>query len=242
MAGLRPSAPVLLALMFFLAGLPPARAGLPPGWSDTDIGTPADAGSASDNNGAWTVSGGGADIWGTADQCNFASQNFNCDGAIITQVTSVQNTDPGSGWSKAGVMFRNDTTAGAVNAFMTATATQGVQFQVRTTAGAACSSTQVAGINAPVWLKLVRSSDQFSGYYSFDGTNWAQVGSAATIEMAGSALAGLAVSAHNNTALNTSTFTNVGLSLGHLRNLSGALDQPQLQRRQHSDGAHEHHL
>ena len=212
MAGLRPSAPVLLALMFFLAGLPSARAGLPPGWSDTDIGTPADAGSASDNNGAWTVSGGGADIWGTGDQCNFASQSFNCDGAIIAQVTSVQNTDPGSGWSKAGVMFRNDTTAGAVNAFMTATATQGVQFQVRTMAGAASTSTQVAGVTTPVWVKLVRSSDQFSGYYSFDGTNWAQVGSAATIEMAGSALAGLAVSAHNNAALNTSTFTNVGLS------------------------------
>jgi len=213
MAGLRPSAPVLLALMFFLAGLPPARAGLPPGWSDTDIGTPADAGSASDNNGAWTVSGGGADIWGTGDQCNFASQSFNCDGAIIAQVTSVQNTDPSSGWSKAGVMFRNDTTAGAVNAFMTATATEGVNFQFRSTAGAASSSTQVAGVATPVWVKLVRSSDQFSGYYSFDGTNWAQVGSAATIEMAGSALAGLAVSAHNNAALNTSTFTNVGLSL-----------------------------
>jgi hypothetical protein len=212
MAGLRLNAPVLLALMFFIAGLPPARAGLPPGWSDTDIGTPADAGSASDNNGAWTVSGGGADIWGTADQCNFASQSFNCDGAIVALVTSVQNTDPGSGWAKAGVMFRNDTTAGAVNAFMTATATEGVSFQFRTNAGAASANTQVTGINAPVWLKLVRSSDQFSGYYSVDGANWIQVGSAATIEMAGSALAGLAVTAHNNAALNTSTFTNVSLS------------------------------
>jgi len=212
MAGLRLNAPVLLALIFFLAGLPPASAGLPPGWSDTDIGTPADAGSASDTNGAWTVSGGGADIWGTADQCNFASQSFNCDGAIIAQVTSVQNTDPGSGWSKAGVTFRNDTTAGAVNAFMTATATQGVNSQFRTTAGAASSNTQVAGVATPVWVEVVRSSDQFSGYYSVDGTNWTQVGSAATIEMGGAALAGLAVSAHNNAALNTFTFTNVGLT------------------------------
>jgi hypothetical protein len=212
MAGLRLDTPVLLALMFFLAGLPPARAGLPPGWSDTDIGSPVDAGSASDNNGAWTVSGGGVDIWGTGDQCNFASQSFNCDGAIIAQIISVQNTDPSSGWSKAGVMFRNNTSAGAVNAFMTATAAQGVSFQIRTNAGTASSNTQVTGINAPVWLKLVRSSDQFSGYYSVDGTNWIQVGSAATIEMAGSVLAGLAVTAHNYAALNTSTFTNVGLS------------------------------
>ncbi len=210
--GLRWGAPALLAWLFLFAGLPPARAGLPPGWSDTDIGTPADAGSASDNNGGWTVSGGGADIWGTADQCNFASQGFNCDGAIVALVTSVPNTDPSSGWSKAGVMLRNDTTAGAVNAFMTASAGQGVSFQFRDTAGGASVTTKVGGVNPPVWVKVVRSSDQFSGYYSVDGSNWTQVGGAATIEMAGPALAGLAVTAHNNGALNTSTFTNVSLT------------------------------
>jgi invasion protein IalB len=115
-----------LTLIFLLAGLHSACAVLPPGWSDTDIGSPAHAGSASYSNGGWTVSGGGADIWGTNDQCNFASQIFECDGAIVALVTSVQNTDPGTGWSKAGVMFRNDTTAGAVNLFMTATAGEGV--------------------------------------------------------------------------------------------------------------------
>jgi len=187
-------------------------ASLPPGWSDTDVGTPGDAGSASYLNGLWIVSGGGADIWGVADQFNFAGQSFNCDGSLMAHVISVQNTDPSSGWSKAGVMFRNDTTSGAVNAMMTATAGQGVSFQVRTAAGAATANTQVSGINPPVWVKVVRASDQFSGYYSVDGTNWIQVGSAVTIEMAGPALAGLAVSAHNNTALNISTFTNVSLT------------------------------
>jgi hypothetical protein len=205
--------PVLPALMLFFAILPAARAALPPGWSDTDIGSPADAGSASDTGGAWTVSGGGADITGTSDQFNFASEGFNCDGAIVAQVTSVQNTDPGTGWSKAGVMFRNDTTAGAINAFMTATAGEGVSFQFRTTTGGTTSSTTISGVNPPVWVELVRSSDQYSGYYSVDGINWIPVGSPATIEMNGSVLAGLAVSAHNNAALNTSTFTNVSLTL-----------------------------
>ena len=211
-AGWRWSDPLLLALLFFLAVLPPARAGLPPGWSDTDIGTPADAGSASDSSGAWTVSGGGSDIWGASDQCNFASQSFNCDGAILAQITSVQNSDPSTGWAKTGVMFRNDTSAGAANAFMAASATQGVTFQVRTTASGSSTSTTVPGVSAPVWVKVVRSSDQFSGFYSVDGSNWIQVGGAATIEMAGSALAGLAVSAHNNAALNTSTIANVSLT------------------------------
>jgi regulation of enolase protein 1 (concanavalin A-like superfamily) len=198
--------------MFFAAGLLPAMAGLPPGWSDTDIGAPADTGSASVNSGVWTISGGGADIWGTSDQCNFASESINCDGAVVALVTGLQNSDPASGWSKAGVMFRDDATPGAVNAFMTATAGQGVAFQYRATAGAASVNTQVAGVGTPVWVRVVRASDQFSGYYSLDGSNWTQVGSAATIEMAGAALAGLAVTAHNNAALNTATFANVGLT------------------------------
>jgi hypothetical protein len=203
---------VFLTLVSFLAGLHTASARLPVGWSDTDIGAPADAGSASYSNGTWTVSGGGADIWGTNDQCNFASQVFNCDGSIVALVTSVQNTDPTTGWSKAGVMFRNDTTAGAVNVFMTATAGQGVAFQIRYTAGASSFDTVIGGIPFPVWVKVIRSSDLFSGYYSLDGTNWTQVGSTVTVEMAGPALAGLAVCAHNDAALNTSTFTNVGFS------------------------------
>src|ERR1019366_3439754 len=150
---------LLLTLILFFAVLPFARAGLPLGWSDADIGAPAYAGSASYVNGLWTVAGGGADIFGIADQFNFVSESFNSDGAIVAQVTSVQNSDPSSGWSKAGVMFRNDITAGAVNAMMTATAGQGVSFQTRTTAGAASSNYTISGVANPVWLKLLRSSD-----------------------------------------------------------------------------------
>ncbi|HUD83209.1 MAG TPA: hypothetical protein VMQ67_06885, partial [Candidatus Saccharimonadales bacterium] len=200
-----------LILIILLAILRPACAGLPAGWSDMDIGSPADAGSASDTNGGWTISGGGTDIGGTADQFNFASQSCNCDGAIVALVTSVQNADPSSGWAKTGVMFRNDTTSGAVNACMVASAKQGVQFQYRATTGAPTYGTQVTGISPPVWILVVRSSDLFSGYYSQDGTNWIQVGSTQTIPMAGVALGGLGVTAHNNSALNSCTITNVSV-------------------------------
>ena len=50
----------------------PAWGALPPGWSDMDIGSPGLAGSASYTNDLWTVTGGGSDIWDTADQFNFA--------------------------------------------------------------------------------------------------------------------------------------------------------------------------
>jgi hypothetical protein len=84
-----------------------ASAALPSGWNDADIGSPALAGSAAYNNGNWTVIGGGSDIWNAADQFNFASTSFSSDGVMIARVLSLQNSDPGSGWSKAGLMFRN---------------------------------------------------------------------------------------------------------------------------------------
>src|SRR5208282_4307695 len=82
-----------LTLTFFLAAQGPARAALPPGWSDTDIGAPMQAGSASYANGVWTNAGGGLGISKMADQFNFASQIFNCDGSITAQVGQVQNTE-----------------------------------------------------------------------------------------------------------------------------------------------------
>src|SRR5439155_11209994 len=41
---------------------------LPSPWTDSDVGSPATPGSASYSNGAFTVNGGGSDIWGSTDQ------------------------------------------------------------------------------------------------------------------------------------------------------------------------------
>src|SRR3954469_21238751 len=54
----------LAAMIFFITAF--AKAALPAGWSDADIGAVGMAGSAGYVNGLWTVSGGGSDIWGTA--------------------------------------------------------------------------------------------------------------------------------------------------------------------------------
>ncbi|HEV2437778.1 MAG TPA: cellulase family glycosylhydrolase [Verrucomicrobiae bacterium] len=198
----------LVSLLLPMAGT--AWAALPPGWSDADIGSPGLAGSASYANALWTVIGGGADIWGTADQFNFASTNFTGDGTMMVRVTSLQNSDPGSGWSKAGLMFRNDSTAGSANVSIVATAVQGVSLQWRSAAGGSSSYSAQSGITAPVWLKLARSGSSFTGYYSTDGSNWTLVGGQSVL-LNNTVMAGFDVTAHNNSALNTATFTNFSL-------------------------------
>ena len=199
----------LVLLISVLLSLPePAWADLPQGWGDADIGSPGLAGSAGCANGNWTVTGSGSDIWNAADQFNFASTTFSGDGVMIAKVSTLQNNDS---WAKAGLMFRNDSTAGSVNVTIVATPGNGVSFQWRATAGGQSSFSAVAGITAPVWLKLERAGPAFTGYYSSDGTNWFQVASQ-QVTMNGAVLAGLDVTSHDNSALATATFTNVSLA------------------------------
>ena len=200
--------PLILGL---LAGGGMAWAALPAGWSDTDIGSPGMVGSAGYSSGTWTVAGSGSDIWNNSDQFNFASTNATGDGTMMARVTSLQNSDPGSGWSKAGLMFRNDGTAGSANASIVATAGQGVSFQWRSAAGGSSSYSAQSGLSAPVWLKLDRSGSIFTGSYSTDGNNWVQVGSQ-SVSLNNAVMAGFDVTAHNNSALNTATFTDFSLA------------------------------
>jgi regulation of enolase protein 1 (concanavalin A-like superfamily) len=187
-----------LALTVLSAG------GLPAPWQDQDIGAVGSAGSASYAGTTFTVKGSGADIWNSVDAFNFVSQPLSGDGTIVARVASQGNTD---GWAKAGVMIRESMNVGSAMAMMALTPTNGAALQYRTTTDGACNSNPVAGV-APAWVKLVRAGTTFTGYVSTDGTNWTSAGST-TITMAANVSIGLAVTAHNNTVLNTSTFDQV---------------------------------
>ena len=191
-----------------------AAAPAPGTLSDADIGAPADAGSASYNSstGVWTVAGGGTDIWGNTDQFNFASTTVSGNATLITELTSLTNTDP---WAKAGLMFRDGSASNAANVAVVATSGNGVSFQWRSTAGGASSNTTLSSVpvptaSAPVWLKLVRSGNVFTASYSTNGTTYTTVGSQ-TITLDTALLGGLAVTAHNNNLLATAAFANVAV-------------------------------
>jgi len=88
-----------------------------------------------------------------------------------------------------------------------------VAFQVRTSTGAASISTRLGGITAPCWVRVVRApGNVFAGYYSSDASNWIQIGANTSIPMGNSALAGLAVTAHNNASNCVAVLDNVSVN------------------------------
>ncbi len=200
---------MLAAMVVLLGGATGVRAQLPAGWQDLDIGSPSLSGSASWVNGAWSVSGGGADIGNTSHQFNFAYETSSSSAVILAQILTVQETD---GSAKAGVMFRDNNTAGAMFALVAVTPDNGVSFEWRNTTGGSCSAAQLAGIAPPIWVELIRSGTDFNGYYSPDGLAWTPIAQPQTIPMNSLPLAGLAVTAHDNSLLCQATFNSVVVS------------------------------
>ena len=192
----------------WIASLPPVTTSLPRGWSDTDVGAVGVSGEASYLNGRFNLLASGSDIWENADAFHFASKPLAGDGVIVARVVSVQYTDP---WCKAGIMFRENNSAGARYAFLALTGQGGAVFQSRSQADNGTLSADGPLSKLPHWLKLIRNKDLFSGYISADGTNWIAAGSV-TVPMGKTLQAGLAVTGHNNAVLNSTLFESVIVS------------------------------
>jgi beta-glucanase (GH16 family) len=181
---------------------------LPSPWWNQDIGVIGYSGSASTDGFTYTVAGSGADIWNQSDGFQYVYLPVMGDGSIIARVTG---QDPTGGFAKAGVMIRETLDPGSKHALVDLTPSHGTEFIRRTTTGANAVSNFHTGTAVPYWVRLDRSGDTLTAYDSADGVNWNLVGSA-TVPMATTVYAGLAVCAFNNGAVNTSTFDNVSLS------------------------------
>ena len=185
---------------------------LPAGWVSADIGSPGGVGGSGYNSatGVYTISGSGADIWGTVDAFQFASTTLTGDGEIRARVTSQTNT---AGWAKAGVMVRDGTSAGAAHTMMMVTPSNGFNNQYRATAGGSSSSGGTLALNtAPNnWVRISRCGSLFSTYASANGTAWTLI-SQETITMASTVNIGLAVDSAVAGTLSTATFDNVSVT------------------------------
>ena len=65
----------------------------PSGWNCSDIGGATPAGGQNLSGGAWTVSGGGGDIWGVSDQFRLIDAPATGDGSVSAEITSQQATN-----------------------------------------------------------------------------------------------------------------------------------------------------
>jgi glucose/arabinose dehydrogenase/regulation of enolase protein 1 (concanavalin A-like superfamily) len=185
----------------------PASNPVPSPWADTDVGSPAIAGSASYTNGVFTVNGAGTDIYGTNDQFNYVYQPVNGNGTLIARVTSQTNT---SSNAKAGIMFKQSTTAGSP--YILITITPGTSsFKVQYNFNGSIGGGTYTFPNA--WMKLTRVGTTFTAYVSADGVTWTQVVSK-SLNMSTIATAGLFECSHNASALGTATFDNVSFTPG----------------------------
>jgi hypothetical protein len=190
-----------------------------------DVGTPGDplpAGSATFANGTYTLTASGTDIWDTADHMHYLYKAMSGDGEVVARVASLNNTDF---WSKTGIMIRANTTAGSPNAFMLETGPNFghnepvFQWRDNQDGGSADFGNHVNGIQAaPVWLRLVRSGNTFTGFWAQDINSgqshgpWNVIGNTHNVTMGTSVLVGLALTAHNNGTTATATFDHVSVT------------------------------
>jgi hypothetical protein len=189
----------------------PSTTALPAPWAHKDIGAVGLSGTSTFANGAFSVTASGTDIWGTADAFQFVSQPWTGKGSIIAKVTSVGASDP---WAKAGVMIRANMAADAAQAMTLISSASGGAFQYRPATGTdALEPYGTFSASAPYWVKLSRNGKVFTSYVSTTGTTWTKVCSV-SITMPATVYFGLISCAHNNTLLNTSTFSNVRVSSG----------------------------
>jgi len=155
----------------------------------------------SETGGKMSLTGAGADIWGTSDEFTFAYKTLNGDGSLIAKVVS--NGTGSNTWAKGGVMIRDSLTGRSTLAMqvMTGGAGNGATFQNRPVTGgdmnvlAGTNAEAASAITLPYWVKIERFGNTLTGYVSSDGTSWVAPNTV-DIEMTDPVYIGLCVTSH----------------------------------------------
>ena len=177
-----------------------------------DIGSPTVPGVLQvATNDTLILTGVGADIGGTSDQCSMTTVSVT--GNFDQQVRLSGLVAPEM-WSKAGLMARATLTGNSP--FTAALATPGVMgcyFASRAAAGGTAVTSGRAPVNYPyTWLRLRRAGNLFTGYASYDGLTWTTLGSAA-LALPNTLYVGVAIASHVAGTPAVVTFSDAGNTL-----------------------------
>ena len=152
------------------------------------------------------VSSAGNNIGGASDQFNFdyELQTGNFDVAVCLAGLGLSDL-----WAQAGLMARVNLAAGSP--FAAALATPGINgdfFADRATTNGTATTSGNFPVNYPnTWLRLNRVGNVFTGFGSYDGTNWTQLGTV-TMAMPAQIYLGFAVASDSANQLTTAQFVN----------------------------------
>jgi hypothetical protein len=177
---------------------------LPSPWSEGDIGNVGTPGWAVYQNGTFTVAGAGADIWGATDAYHAVESFLGADSIIIARVTAEHAANT---FAKAGVIMNSNAQSGPT-VILDVRPNGEVEFMARSSQGGQMAFIAGSTATLPVWLKLQRTGSTFTGRISSDGNIWQNVGST-NVSMPTNINVSLAVTSHDTSGLNTSTFDHV---------------------------------
>jgi hypothetical protein len=205
----------------------PARASdLPgwPGWKNEDIGGPDPGSTVVQGTGPsakWTVTGHGADIWGTADQFQFAYTTLPGDGGITARLLA-QEGGHDDGWAKTGTMLRESTDPGSRMAMMPYNNGPAYKFQPGyrlvadtqpTDLGLGSTTGRRLENGGPIYIRTQRHGQVYQNLLSDDGKSWRLITSV-TMEIPANTpiLAGLCACAHGGDKPVVVTFDSVSVT------------------------------
>jgi len=165
-------------------------------------------------DGEYTITAAGHDIWGGADGFRFVYLELSGDLDASVQITFFNRGV--HEWAKAGIMARDTLDAGSANFLSTADESTafGAQDSWRLTKGGNSSEWNLWEQGGPQgfadgdWIRLKRDANAFTGFYHADGEDdWIEMNTV-EIEMDEPILVGLIVSSHNQNVLTTATFAD----------------------------------
>jgi alpha-galactosidase len=164
------------------------------------------------------VEGGGADVFSGSDDYSaiYQPSAVGTSSTVTTELTSEQDL---TGFAKAGIMVRNDI-AGAGSTpegvLLFDSPSGGVQLEWDDNGGLYIDSVSPPNgtitATAPLYLRLVRSGDTYTGSWSTDGTTWQSVGSATVPDQATTQDAGVFVVSHTSGVPGVATFSGFNVS------------------------------
>jgi len=179
-----------------------------------------------DGSNAYTILTEGSDIWGNADGFNFAYETKTNDFDVVVRVKRETKT---SNWAKAGLMVRETLDANSRNWNIindpssldgieaidgSGTGANAVECNARVNPGDVSANWAINPNPAPnypnAWVRLKRTGDVLSAFYSTNGTSWTlqaiqdpSTNAADAAPLTNVVYVGLCATAHDNDAAGT---------------------------------------